>query len=78
MIGGLHGIRGISNWEVEAATSRDWEEWLTILDAWNGDKKFVPIMQYLSRAYELPLYWAQAVAVYYVWKRVYDLGLAGV
>lgn len=78
MIGGLHGFKGISAWEVEAATGKDWVAWLAILDAWTGERKFVPITQYLIKHYELPYYWAQAVAVYYVWKRVYDLGLAGV
>lgn len=72
MIGGITGQRGISDRVIRGATGRCWLDWLEIIDAWNGEKQsFKTIMKYVMKQYGLNYYWAQAVAVYYVWNRVY-------
>jgi|FLYN01.1.fsa_nt_gi hypothetical protein len=73
MIGGILGQRGISNRVVKASTGRSWDEWLDIIDSWDGGKQsFTTIARYLQKQYRLNSYWAQAVAVHYIWKRVYS------
>jgi hypothetical protein len=72
MIGGIHGQRGISDRVVRASTGKNWMEWLEIIDKWNGNKQsFSTIANNLKKHYQLSYYWAQAVAVHYIWKRVY-------
>ncbi len=72
MIGGIHGQRGISDRVVQASTGKNWVEWMEIIDKWNGKKQsFTTIARYLRKQYQLNYYWAQAVAVHYIWKRVY-------
>ena len=73
MIGGIHGQRGISDRVVKTSTGKDWGEWLEIIDEWSGKKhSFTTITKYLMERHELNYYWAQAVAVHYVWKRLYS------
>jgi hypothetical protein len=72
MIGGIHGQRGISDRDVRASTGRCWTEWLKLIDDWNGTRQsFTAIARRLMKQYRLNYYWAQAVAVQYIWKRVY-------
>jgi hypothetical protein len=73
MIGGIHGQRSISDRVVRASTGKNWTEWLEIIDKWNGKtQSFTTITKSLRKQYQLNYYWAQAVAVHYVWKRVYN------
>jgi hypothetical protein len=72
MIGSLHGPKGITDGEVRRATRKGWQEWLTILDAWDTpDKSFRPTLSYLMKRCGLNLYWGQAIAAFYVMQRAY-------
>jgi len=73
MIEGIHGPRGITDGEVRLSTRRGWLEWLAILDNWDSeDKRFSPTLRYLKAIHGLNLYWAQAIAAFYVMKRSYN------
>jgi YD repeat-containing protein len=49
-----------------AATGRDWDAWLTILDRWGaGDQKHGAIAAHLVSEHGVPGWWAQALTVGY-------------
>lgn len=61
----------ITDTQVRAGTGKSWKEWLALLDQWKGDtRSFTEISRYLTRQYQIPHSWAQAIAVYYYQERV--------
>ena len=63
-------FRRLSEESVRQATSKGWEEWLGILDAWDARGKGHKLTaRYLSDEYEVGGWWAQAVTIRWEWER---------
>lgn len=57
---------GMSEAAVQRATGKSWDEWFTLLDAWDGTTKTHPeIARHLSEACSIDGWWAQSVTVGY-------------
>jgi hypothetical protein len=57
---------GVSDAAVQRSTGKGWDEWLAILDAWDGTTKtHTEIARYVHEAYGIDGWWAQNVTVGY-------------
>jgi hypothetical protein len=57
---------GVSDAAVQRSTGKVWDEWLAILDAWDGTAKtHTEIARYIHEAYGVDGWWAQNVTVGY-------------
>jgi hypothetical protein len=64
-------VSPISDEQLRANTGKGWQEWVTLLETWDADKKtFASVANYLMRHYGLSRLYAQMIAVYFVWGRM--------
>jgi hypothetical protein len=57
---------GVSDSAVQRATGRDWDEWFTLLDAWDGTAHtHTEIARHVNETYGIDGWWAQSVTVGY-------------
>ncbi len=67
----VDGYRNISDEQVRAGTGKDWQEWVALLDACDGENKnFTAVSKYLVQRYGVSQFWAQVIAVYYKWEQL--------
>ncbi len=71
-IGNVPGDDGIANSNaIRLKTGKSLNEWLAVLDAWDGDKRRLnPLTQHLMEQHQLDFGWAQVIALYYLCKRM--------
>jgi hypothetical protein len=56
---------------VRLKTGKSLSEWLTVLDAWQGDKrKLNALTRHLKEHHRLEYDWAQFIALHYLFKRL--------
>ncbi len=57
---------GVSDAAVQRATGKGWDEWFSLLDAWQGTThNHTEIARYVAETYEIEGWWAQSVTVGY-------------
>jgi hypothetical protein len=56
---------------IRLRTGKGLNEWLAVIDAWDGNKrKLDPLTSYLQEKHCLDYGWAQVIALYYLCKRL--------